>query len=92
MGDGGFDAAATVMLGRLKARHATSITYRSGGGFTCGNLLLQDLVFKLKVLRAAKAQESGNAATKILKRIVKLRRSELATCPWPSHPFSQIAD
>ena len=34
----------------------------------------QDLVFKLKVLRAAKADESGSAATKILRRIIRLRR------------------
>lgn len=36
--------------------------------------IIQDLVFKLKVLRAAKADESGNAATKILRRIIRLRR------------------
>lgn len=34
---------------------------------------IQDLVFKLKVLRSAKAKESGNAATKILRRIIRLR-------------------
>ena len=34
---------------------------------------VQDLVFKLKVLRAAKAKESGDAATKILRRIIRLR-------------------
>ena len=34
---------------------------------------IYDLVFKLKLLRDDKAQESGNAATKILRRIIKLR-------------------
>lgn len=34
---------------------------------------IQDLVFKLRVLRAAKADESGNAATKLLRRIIRLR-------------------
>jgi hypothetical protein len=35
---------------------------------------IQDFVFKLKVLRTAKADESGSAATKLLRRIIRLRR------------------
>lgn len=35
---------------------------------------IQDLVFKLKLLKQAKAEESGNAATKILRRMAPLRR------------------
>lgn len=34
---------------------------------------IQDLVFKLKVMRQKKAHESGNAATKILRRIIPHR-------------------
>ena len=41
---------------------------------------IQDLVFKLKVLRSAKADESGNAATKLLRRIIRLRRQVPRLC------------